>query len=97
MSELIERVAPHDSPPTAPAAAAHDGLSAAELAAKYGLAVSGARPGLGEYVRQLWSRRHFIVAFATAKVQAQYTQARLGQLWQVMTPLLNAAVYYLIF
>jgi teichoic acid transport system permease protein len=26
-----------------------------------------------------------------------YTEARLGQLWQVLTPLLNAAVYYLIF
>jgi teichoic acid transport system permease protein len=26
-----------------------------------------------------------------------YTEARLGQLWQVLTPLLNAAVYFLIF
>ena len=26
-----------------------------------------------------------------------YTEARLGQLWQVLTPLLNSAVYYLIF
>ncbi|MDJ0347661.1 ABC transporter permease, partial [Streptomyces sp. H10-C2] len=73
------------------------GLSAAELAAKYGLSVSGARPGLGEYTRQLWGRRHFINEFAKARTAAQYTQARLGQLWQVMTPLLNAAVYYLIF
>ncbi|MDJ0343727.1 ABC transporter permease, partial [Streptomyces sp. H10-C2] len=40
------------------------GLSAAELAAKYGLSVSGARPGLGEYTRQLWGRRHFINEFA---------------------------------
>jgi teichoic acid transport system permease protein len=74
-----------------------DGLSAADLAAKYGLAVSGARPGLVEYVRQLWSRRHFILAFSQAKLTAQYSQAKLGQLWQVATPLLNAAVYYLIF
>jgi teichoic acid transport system permease protein len=95
MSELIERVAPRDSPPAA--VAPHDGLSPAELAAKYGLAVSGARPGLREYDTQLWSRRHFVSAFARAKVSAQYTDARLGQLWQVMTPLLNAAVYYLIF
>jgi teichoic acid transport system permease protein len=71
--------------------------SAAELAARYGLKVSGARAPLGEYVRQLWGRRHFITAFSTAKVSAQYTQARMGQLWQVMTPLLNAMVYYLIF
>ncbi|MGW4204104.1 ABC transporter permease [Streptomyces sp. NPDC004726] len=76
---------------------ADDGLSPAQLAAKYGLAVSGARPGLVQYVRQLWGRRHFILAFSQAKLTAQYSQAKLGQLWQVVTPLLNAAVYYLIF
>ncbi|MFI1963067.1 ABC transporter permease [Streptomyces pathocidini] len=74
-----------------------DGLTPAELAARYGLAVSGARPGLGEYVRQLWARRHFILAFSRAKLTAQYSQAKLGQVWQVATPLLNAAVYFLIF
>ncbi|MEU3918533.1 ABC transporter permease [Streptomyces sp. NPDC029004] len=76
---------------------ADEGLTAAQLADKYGLSVSGARPGLVEYIRQLWGRRHFIVAFASAKLTAQYSQAKLGQLWQVVTPLLNAAVYYLIF
>lgn len=76
---------------------ADEGLTAAQLADKYGLSVSGARPGLVEYIRQLWGRRHFIVAFASAKLTAQYSQAKLGQLWQVATPLLNAAVYYLIF
>lgn len=76
---------------------ADDGLSAADLAAKYGLTVSGARPGLFEYVRQLQGRRHFIMAFSRAKLTAQYSQAKLGQLWQVATPLLNAAVYFIIF
>lgn len=80
-----------------PAPSDDDGLSPAQLAAKYGLSVSGARPSLLEYTRQLWGRRHFINEFAKARTAAQYTQARLGQLWQVMTPLLNAAVYYLIF
>lgn len=70
---------------------------AAVLAARYGLTVSGARPTLPAYVRQLWARRHFITAFATAKLTAQYSQAKLGQVWQVATPLLNAAVYYFIF
>ncbi|GHH76257.1 transport permease protein [Streptomyces sulfonofaciens] len=69
----------------------------AELAARYGLTVSGSRPSLPAYVVQLWQRRHFITAFATAKLTAQYSQAKLGQVWQIMTPLLNAAVYYLIF
>jgi teichoic acid transport system permease protein len=88
----------HDSavgvtPPPSP----DDGLTPAELAAKYGLSVSGARPTLPDYVRQLWARRHFILAFSRAKLTAQYSQAKLGQLWQVATPLLNAAVYFLIF
>jgi teichoic acid transport system permease protein len=82
-------------PPTAtPVSPADD---AAALAARYGLTVSGARPSLPAYVRQLWERRHFITAFATAKLTSQYSQAKLGQVWQVMTPLLNAAVYYFIF
>ncbi|MEW2509339.1 ABC transporter permease [Streptomyces sp. NPDC046870] len=83
----------HTPPPTR--APADDDLAA--LAARHGLSVSGARPTLPEYVRQLWARRHFIGAFATAKLTAQYSQAKLGQVWQVMTPLLNAAVYYFIF
>ncbi|MCD0485974.1 ABC transporter permease [Streptacidiphilus sp. ASG 303] len=83
--------------PAAVAGGPDQGLSPAQLAAKYGLSVSGARPSLPAYVRQLWSRRHFIVAYATARLTAMYTKAKLGQLWQVMTPLLNCAVYYLIF
>ncbi|MDT0433158.1 MULTISPECIES: ABC transporter permease [Streptomyces] len=74
-----------------------DGLTSAQLADRYGLSVSGARPSLVEYVRQLWDRRHFILAFSRAKLTAQYSQAKLGQLWQVATPLLNAAVYFFIF
>lgn len=85
----------HTPPVTAtPVSPADD---AAALAARYGLTVSGARPSLPAYVRHLWARRHFITAFATAKLTSQYSQAKLGQVWQVMTPLLNAAVYYFIF
>ncbi|MFR9800058.1 ABC transporter permease [Streptomyces sp. MS06] len=80
-----------------PGASPDAGLPAADLAAKHGLTVSGARPSLGAYVRQLWGRRHFILAFSSAKLTAQYSQAKLGQLWQVATPLLNAGVYFLIF
>ncbi|GCD94288.1 MULTISPECIES: ABC transporter permease [Embleya] len=69
----------------------------ADLAARYKLTVSGARPGLFAYSGQLWARRHFIVAFANAKTRATYSTAKLGQVWQVLTPLMNAAVYYLIF
>ncbi|MFB7499236.1 ABC transporter permease [Streptomyces sp. NPDC056161] len=82
---------------TTAARSSDEGLTPGQLAVKYGLTVSGARPSLGEYVRQLWGRRHFILAFSQAKLTAQYSQAKLGQVWQVATPLLNAAVYYFIF
>ncbi|MDC0773472.1 ABC transporter permease [Streptomyces sp. HD] len=84
-----------DTPPPTTTAPAPAGL--ADLAARHGLSVSGARPTLPQYVRELWARRHFISAFSTAKLTAQYSQAKLGQVWQVLTPLLNAAVYYFIF
>ncbi|GAB2817685.1 ABC transporter permease [Streptomyces sp. NPDC054796] len=93
MTETTHGGAVGVTPPPSP----DDRLSQAELAAKYGLTVSGARPSLPAYVRQLWARRHFILAFSRAKLTAQYSQAKLGQLWQVATPLLNAAVYYFIF
>jgi teichoic acid transport system permease protein len=79
------------------AAEAATGMPLAELAARYKLRPSAARPGVFAYAAQLWERRHFIMGFATARNVAMYTEARLGQLWQVLTPLLNAAVYYLIF
>ena len=69
----------------------------AELAAEHGLKLSGARPSLPAYLAMLWQRRHFITGYATARNVSMYTEAKLGQLWQVLTPLLNAGVYYLIF
>ncbi|MEV7284676.1 ABC transporter permease [Streptomyces sp. NPDC093252] len=93
MSETTHDATVAVSAPVSP----DEAMSPAELAAKYGLAVSGARPSLVEYVRRLWDRRHFILAFSRAKLTAQYSQAKLGQLWQVVTPLLNAAVYFFIF
>jgi teichoic acid transport system permease protein len=78
-------------------AARREPTGGVELAKLYGLAQSGARPPLLAYVRQLWQRRRFIVSFATARTIAQYSNARLGQLWQLLTPIFNVAVYYLVF
>ncbi|QIJ63047.1 ABC transporter permease [Streptomyces sp. JB150] len=97
MSQVLDTPPPTSSRATTPAPPDADPADLAALAARHGLTVSGARPSLPQYIRQLWARRHFIAAFATAKLTAQYSQAKLGQVWQVMTPLLNAAVYYLIF
>jgi teichoic acid transport system permease protein len=68
-----------------------------DLALRYGLLEAAVRPPLRSYAQELWKRRYFISGFATARNVAMYTEARLGQLWQVLTPLLNAGVYYLIF
>ena len=67
-----------------------DGLSLADYAVEHGLRPSAQRPAIPAYLRQLWRRAHFIAAFATARNIAMYTEAKLGQLWQVLTPLLNA-------
>ncbi|MEU9165697.1 ABC transporter permease [Streptomyces sp. NPDC048424] len=69
----------------------------ADLAAAHGLTLSGARPSLLRYVAELWDRRHFVAAYATARMQATYSTAKLGQVWHLVTPLLNAAVYYFVF
>jgi teichoic acid transport system permease protein len=68
-----------------------------ELVARYGMKRAGARPSLPDYTRELWGRRHFILEFSRANNAVGYSRSLLGQAWQVLTPLLNAAVYYLIF
>ncbi|MFE3592967.1 ABC transporter permease [Streptomyces niveus] len=87
--------APPSPSPPAPTPPLPQDLRA--FAARHGLSESGARPSLPAYLRGLHSRRHFVTAFATARLTSQYSQAKLGQLWQIMTPLLNATVYYFIF
>ena len=71
--------------------------SLAALAAQYGLRPSAQRPPIGVYLRELAHRWSFIMGFATARNIAMYTEAKLGQLWQILAPLLNAGVYFLIF
>ncbi|WP_019629045.1 ABC transporter permease [Actinomadura atramentaria] len=73
------------------------GASLAEFAAQHGLRQSAARPSLPAYVKALWQRRTFVWNLASAKTAATYSGSHLGQVWQVLTPLLNAGVYYLIF
>src|SRR3954452_12056800 len=79
---------------------AAESAKTAELAAmaeRYGLSRSSARPSLRTYLFELWGRRQFIVSYARARTYAVYAGARLGSIWQVLTPLLNAGVYYLAF
>jgi teichoic acid transport system permease protein len=73
------------------------GESLRDYALRHGLRPSAAQPRVFAYLRELWLRRHFVMAFATARNIAMYTEAKLGQIWQILTPLLNAGVYFLIF
>jgi teichoic acid transport system permease protein len=73
------------------------GQTLKELADRHGLSSAGALPSLPAYTRQLWSYRHFIASYANAKVSSSLGNTRLGMLWQVLTPMINAAVYYVIF
>src|SRR3954462_398629 len=82
---------------TQTAAVTESGEALKELARRHGLTSSGKLLSLPAYARQLWSYRHFITSYANARVTSSLGTNHLGTLWQVLTPLFNAAVYYLIF
>lgn len=72
-------------------------MDVAEYAAQQGLHKVGARPNLARYLIETWRRRRFIFSLAIFKIQAKNQQARLGQWWVIVTPILNALVYGLVF
>ncbi|WP_084965677.1 ABC transporter permease [Thermoactinospora rubra] len=85
------------SQPESALAGGRSGESLAKLAERYGLRRAIARPRFPVYIRQLWERRHFILTYATSRNVSKYAHSALGQLWQVITPLLNAAIYFVMF
>jgi len=62
-----------------------------------GLQRAGARLPIDEYTKRLWQRRHFVTAYASASNAVGYQRTFLGQAWQVLTPMLNILVFYLVF
>ncbi|WP_235500099.1 ABC transporter permease [Arthrobacter sp. Leaf69] len=50
-----------------------------------------------DYLVTLWDYRHFVYYDSRARVMSGNSQDRLGGAWLLLTPLLNGAVYYLIF
>lgn len=72
-------------------------MSLAQTAQQQGLHRVGARPPLLAYLRQTWQRRDFAYAMARFKVQAGNERNRLGMLWVVLQPIINAAIYGTIF
>jgi teichoic acid transport system permease protein len=55
------------------------------------------RPHLAEYLRRLWHRRHFIWADSRARVVSGTRGNLLGTGWLVLQPILDGAVFYLMF
>ncbi len=62
-----------------------------------GLQRAGARLPVDEYSRRFWERRWFVAAYSSASNAVGYEGNFLGQAWQLLTPLLNIGVYYLVF
>jgi teichoic acid transport system permease protein len=71
--------------------------AARERADKFGLVSASKIPSLGRYLADTWKRKDFVVELANARSTAQYSDSLLGRIWQLITPLLNAAIYYFIF
>lgn len=57
----------------------------------------GVRPRLGTYLVDLWERRHFIWMDARHRVATQNSRNRLGNVWLLLRPLLDAGLYFVIF
>lgn len=53
-------------------------------------------PPLRPYFRELWNRREFAIEASRATMRASQANTALGQLWNVVNPLLLAAVYYVL-
>lgn len=61
------------------------------------LAPVSARPPLLEYLQQVWDRRHFVATQAYSQAIGQNQGTLAGNAWLVLAPLLDGAVYWLIF
>lgn len=72
-------------------------MTTAEDAALARLTKVGGRPSLPSYLVAVWRRREFIYSLARFRIEAENQRNRLGMLWVVLKPLLEAGVYGLIF
>lgn len=91
MTEVTSRPATRRQPTGEPAP------DPTQLARTFGLRPVGKRPPLRLYVSDLWRRRHFATALAMSKVRSRTRGNRLGSIWNILNPIFNAGVYYLIF
>ncbi|HET7397094.1 MAG TPA: ABC transporter permease [Intrasporangium sp.] len=62
-----------------------------------GLRPVGTRPPLGDYIRGIWGRRHFIRADARARALSSNRDMLLGNGWLIGRPLLDGFAFFLVF
>ena len=62
-----------------------------------GLFPAGNPLALGEYLQELWKRRHFLIRAPLEDLRAQNAHTLLGGIWLVLNPLLQVSVYFLVF
>jgi len=72
-------------------------MTVAQQAAERGLHRVGARPPFFAYLKQTWDRRQFIFRMAEFRLRAGLEDNRLGVVWLLLQPVLNAIVYGTIF
>lgn len=56
-----------------------------------------ARPGLREYLEEIWQRRDFLTTVPRNKLRAAKLDTFLGSLWYLVNPALMSLVYILVF
>lgn len=71
-----------------------EGLSSQNIAH---LRSSDVSTSLRAYTRQSWRRRHFAIAMPADQFRSRNQNTLLGNFWNILNPLLTAAVYFLIF
>src|SRR3954454_11418590 len=55
---------------------------------------SAEMPALRPYLSDLWGRRSFIGEMALAEIRGKRSSAVIGQLWAVLAPMFQAAIYF---
>jgi teichoic acid transport system permease protein len=58
---------------------------------------SNAVPDVRQYLRALWDRRQFMHELATSDLQTERSGKALGNLWRVLNPLIQSAIYYFLY
>ena len=58
---------------------------------------SSTLPNIRVYLKALWDRRQFMEALADAEMRTERSRTVLGNLWGILNPLFNAAIYYFLY